>query len=57
MSHKNNDRQGRWRNINVSFRVSPGEDEMLERKVSLSGKTKQDYIIDTLLDKTITALP
>ena len=37
MSHKNNDRQGRWRNINVSFRVSPGEDEMLERKVSLSG--------------------
>lgn len=57
MSHKNNDRQGRWRNIIVSFRVSPGEDEMLERKVALSGKTKQDYIIDTLLDKTITALP
>ena len=57
MSHKNNDRQGRWRDKNVSFRVSPGEDEMLERKVALSGKTKQDYIIDALLDKTITALP
>lgn len=57
MSHKNNDRHGRWRDKIVSFRVSPGEDEMLERKVALSGKTKQDYIIDALLDKTITALP
>ena len=56
MSHKNNDRHGRWRDKIVSFRVSRGEDEMLERKVALSGKTKQNYIIDTLLDKTITAL-
>ena len=44
MSAKNLDQQGRWRNKVVAFRVSPEEDEQLERFVQLSGLTKQNYI-------------
>ena len=43
MSAKCLDRQGRWRNKTVAFRVSPEEDELLETAVRLSGLTKQDY--------------
>lgn len=49
MSAKNIDRQGRWRNKTVAFRVSPEEDAQLERFVQLSGLTKQDYITRRLL--------
>lgn len=49
MSLKNLDSQGRWRNKVVAFRVSPDEDEQLERFVQLSGLTKQDYITRRLL--------
>lgn len=49
MSLKNLDSQGRWRNKTVAFRVSPEEDEQLERFVQLSGLTKQDYITRRLL--------
>ena len=45
MSVKVLDRQGRWRNKIVAFRVSPEEDEQLDIAVSLSGLTKQDYIV------------
>ena len=48
MSERVMDRQGRWRNKTVAFRVSPEEDEVLERAVKLSGLTKQDYIIRRL---------
>ena len=51
MSVKNLDKQGRWRNVNVSFRVSPEEDQLLETFVKLSGMTKQDYITSRLLCK------
>ena len=49
MSLKNLDQQGRWRNKTIAFRVSPEEDEQLERFVQLSGLTKQDYITLRLL--------
>ena len=49
MSAKNIDSQGRWRNKVVAFRVSPEEDEQLERFVRLSGLTKQEYITRRLL--------
>lgn len=49
MSLKNLDNKGRWRNKTVAFRVSPEEDEQLERFVRLSGLTKQDYITRRLL--------
>lgn len=37
----------------MSFRMSPEEAEMLNRKIALSGKTKQDYIIGCILEKEI----
>ena len=45
MSKKNNDMQGRFRKIVVAFRVSEGENEVINRMVALSGLTKQDYLI------------
>ena len=53
MSAKNLDKQGRWRSVNVSFRVSPEEDQLLESFVKLSGMTKQEYITSRLLCKDI----
>ena len=50
MSRKNLDQKGRVRGKIVSFRVSPEEWEMLNRKVALSGHTKQDYIISSILE-------
>lgn len=57
MSAKNLDTQGRYRSKIISFRVSPEEGEMLDSKVKLSGLTKQDYIINKLLDRTVTVQP
>ncbi len=53
MSVKNLDNQGRWRSVNVSFRVSPEEDQLLETFVKLSGMTKQDYITSRLLCREV----
>lgn len=50
------DRQGRWRNKTVAFRMSPEENEVLEAKVKLSGLTKQDYIIKRLLGHEIKVI-
>ena len=41
MSARSLDGQGRWRNKTVAFRVSPEEDAMIEKRVALSGLTKQ----------------
>ena len=48
------DRQGRWRNKTVAFRVSPEEGAVIDAKVRMSGLTKQDYIIRRLQERTIT---
>ena len=53
MTAKNLDVKGRWRSKYVGFRMSPEEDEQLETIIRLSGMTKQDYIIDRLLDREI----
>jgi len=53
MSVKCLDRKNRWRNITVGFRVSPEEDKQIETAVSLSGLSKQDYIVKRLLNKDI----
>ena len=50
------DRQGRWRNKVVAFRMSPEEDALLDAKVRLSGLTKQEYIIRRLTDREITVV-
>ena len=44
MSEKRRDEKGRWRNLTIAFRVSPEENEDINRRVRLSGLTKQEYI-------------
>lgn len=53
MSEKNLDQAGRWRNRVVAFRVSEKEAEMINRLVSISGMSKQDYIITKLTNKEL----
>ncbi len=53
---KNLDKQGRWRNKTVSFRMSNEEIRLLNNLVSLSGLTKQDYIIKRLLCKDVVVV-
>ncbi len=53
MSIKKLDKQGRWRNKTVSFRVSPEEDKQIETVVKLSGLSKQDFIICCLQKRKI----
>lgn len=47
------DAKNRWRNVVVAFRMSPEEAQELNVKVSLSGLSKQDYIIQCLLKHEI----
>ncbi|MEZ3493211.1 MAG: hypothetical protein K1W38_13160 [Lachnospiraceae bacterium] len=49
MSAKNLDNCNRWRKKTVAFRVSPKENEQIDKAVRLSGLTKQDYITRRLL--------
>lgn len=50
------DNKGRWRNVIVSFRMSPEERDVNVR-VKLSGLTKQDYIIKRLSERDIIVQP
>ena len=50
MSKKVLDQKGRFRNKLISFRMSPEESKMLDRKVALAGISKQDYIINSILN-------
>ncbi len=54
--NKNLDKQGRWRNKTVSFRMSNEEVKLLDNLVSLSGLTKQDYIIKRFLCKDVVVV-
>ena len=56
MSAKSMDKYNRWRSKTVGFRVSPEEDALIEAAVSLSGLTKQDYIVKKLTDKEIVVM-
>ena len=53
MSHKNLDKNNRWRSKTVAFRVSPEESAQIDTAVRLSGLTKQDYITDRLLCRAV----
>ena len=57
MSAKNCDHHNRWRNITVGFRVSPEENERLNRAVALSGLPKQEYCYRKCRDNSITVTP
>lgn len=47
------DYKGRWRNRTVAFRVSEEEAKLLDDLVALSGLTKQDYIMQKLLNREV----
>jgi len=53
MSEKNLDNKNRWRGITVGFRVSQAESEALDRRVRLSGLSKQEYILKRLCEQAI----
>lgn len=53
MSAKNLDKQNRWRNKTVAFRMSLEEAELLDVIVRLSGLPKQDYLIHRVLQKEV----
>lgn len=57
MSAKNLDKKQRFRSKTVGFRMSHEENVELDRLISLSGMTKQDYIIDRLQNKEIIVNP
>ena len=51
------DNKGRWRNVILSFRMSPEERDDLNVRVKLSGLKKQDYIIKRLSERDIVVQP
>lgn len=53
MSEKNLDKNGRWRSKTVAFRMSPEEAQLLDDYVSISGITKQDYLINRVLKNDV----
>ena len=57
MLDKTLDSKGRWRNVIISFRMSPQERDDLNVRVKLSGLTKQDYIIKRLSERDVIVLP
>lgn len=57
MSAKNVDKYNRFRNITVGFRVSPEENEELNRAVALSGLPKQEYCYRKCMDREVVVQP
>lgn len=53
MSAKNVDRHNRFRNITVGFRVSPEENEEINRAVALSGLPKQEYCYRRCMERDV----
>lgn len=54
MSKKNLDQNERLRNVVVGFRMSEEEVDLLNRRVLISGLTKQEFIINSILGKEVT---
>lgn len=53
---KNLDQKGRFRDVIVSFRMSQAESDLLNKRVRLSGLTKQDYLIKRCFEKDIVVV-
>ena len=56
MSEKRLDNHGRWRNIDVSFRVSEEESRAINEAVELSGLTKREYIARKLMNRDVVVV-
>lgn len=50
---KKKDEHNRKRDIIVNFRMSPEERAELEQRILMSGKKKQDYMIQSSLDQKL----
>ena len=57
MSKKARDGQGRWRSKTIAFRISPEENALLEDFVRLSGLTKQEYILQRVMNREVVVVP
>ena len=57
MSAKNIDKHNRFRSITVGFRVSPEEQEELNRAVALSGLPKQEYCYRKCMEREVVVQP
>ena len=53
MTSKNYDNYNRWRSRQTSFRLSEEEFAQLSMYVKLSGKSKQEYITDRVLNRDV----
>ena len=53
MSAKNLDDHNRFRSITVGFRVSPEENEQINKAVALSGLSKQEYCYRRCLNREV----
>ena len=53
MSVKLRDEHNRFRNITVGFRVSPEENELLNKAVALSGLPKQEYCYKKCMNQSV----
>ena len=53
MSNKNRDNYNRWRSRQTSFRLSEEEYAQLGLYAKLSGKSKQEYITDRVLNRDV----
>lgn len=56
MSHKNLDRNGRWRNTTIAFHVSPEEKQDIEMRVKLSGLTKREYMCQRAMERAVVVM-
>ena len=56
MSEKSRDTKGRRRNLTIAFRVSPEENEDINRRVRLSGLTKQEYICRRCQERNVIVM-
>lgn len=53
MTEMDRDSRGRMRNKVVTFRMSPEENDNLNMRVQLSGLTKQEYLMDRMLNRDV----
>lgn len=53
---KKKDERRRKRNVIVNFRMSPEERAELEQRIMVSGKSKQDYMIQSSLEHKIEVI-
>ena len=56
MSNKIKDRHGRWRSIDVNFRVSAEENRLIDSMVALSGLTKREYLVRRAMAQDIVVM-